>query len=75
MLATTSQTYVSLAVCRHSLGDCTLLAYIMGKEARARHNFLPSADTISSWDSVQRMEVEEQEEKEPFSESECKKQT
>jgi hypothetical protein len=39
MLATTSPTHVSFTVYKQSF--LTLFAYIMGKEARAGHNFLP----------------------------------
>jgi hypothetical protein len=35
VLATTSQTSVSLTVCKHTFVDTTLVVYIMGKEARA----------------------------------------
>jgi hypothetical protein len=45
-LATTSPTYVSLTVHRHSFVDTTLVEYIMGKEARAGHNFLPRIQKV-----------------------------
>jgi hypothetical protein len=46
MLATTLPTYVSSTVCRHSFVDTKLVACIMGKEARAGHNFLPRIQKV-----------------------------
>jgi hypothetical protein len=42
MLAATSPTNVSSTICRHSFVDTPQVAYIMGKKARAGHNFPPT---------------------------------